>query len=93
MPDTLTPNFSFTKPEVGGSDETWGNKLNANWDKADGLLRGGTDKIQIKSGTHVYEFRVTAAGLMEVYYNAVKIAELTTAGKLRVKDDVEAFAF
>lgn len=32
MADTITAGPAFTKPEVGGSESTWGNKTNANWD-------------------------------------------------------------
>lgn len=38
MADAITPNYQFTKPEVGASDNSWGDKLNANWDKVDNLL-------------------------------------------------------
>lgn len=38
MPDVLTTKYKFTEPEVGGSDDTWGDKLNANWAKIDDLL-------------------------------------------------------
>lgn len=38
MADGQTTNYQFVLPEVDGSDDTWGDKLNQNWTEADGVL-------------------------------------------------------
>lgn len=38
MADSYTPNLGLVKPEIGSSDEDWGDKLNANADKLDALF-------------------------------------------------------
>lgn len=39
MVDLVTPKLGLVKPEVGASRDSWGGKLNSNWDKVDNLLQ------------------------------------------------------
>ncbi len=53
MADSNTTNYSFVMPEVGASQDTWGEKLNDNWADVDGLLGGDEPVlgIDINSGS------------------------------------------
>ena len=43
MSDTLTVNYGWTKPDIGASDDTWGDKWNANLDGIDAQIRTVAD--------------------------------------------------
>lgn len=49
MADTVTPNYNLTKPEVGGSNDTWGDKLNANMDAIDTAMKAIDDAVANKA--------------------------------------------
>lgn len=49
MADTYTAVFSFTKPDVGGSRDAWGNKWNDNLDALDVVLDNHADAIALRA--------------------------------------------
>lgn len=51
MADTLTTDYEYTEPEVGGSTDSWGTKLNANWEMLDQMLASGFTPPGTPDGT------------------------------------------
>jgi microcystin-dependent protein len=49
MPDTFTTNLNLTKPEVGSSADTWGNKLNADLDIVDALFNATGTNVVVRT--------------------------------------------
>lgn len=55
MADTFSANFNFILPEIGGSPDTWGDKLNQNFSELDAIMRRllPVGMITMWSGTEV----------------------------------------
>jgi len=53
MPDTITPKLGMVKPEIGGSADSWGNKLNGNFDKIDAKAVLNTDQWTLELGDNL----------------------------------------
>lgn len=73
-----TTNYSFEKPTVGGSEDTWGADLNDNWDSLDAKLierSSATGSAKLPTGTTAQRDGTPAAGWTR--YN-------TTTGTLEV---------
>lgn len=90
MADGSTTNLSFTLPEVGFSDDTWGTKLNANWSQLDGYFSGAGGTIAHERGG--LEANVSAySGLLKITGGVTSAVTVTTAGEALL-DDADASA-
>jgi hypothetical protein len=74
MADSFTTNLNLTKPEVGASTDTWGEKLNDNFDILDGALLNPA--VSTDAGA-------AAGPIVELYRDSASPAALDALGQLK----------
>ena len=91
MADTTTTNYAFTKPEVGASSDTWGTKLNTNWDDLDADLATLAVKANNLSDLSSAVTALTNLGLTSTAAELNILDGVTsTAAELNILDGVTA---
>lgn len=88
MADTTTTTYGFTKPEVGASEDTWGDKLNDNFDEIDDCFDGTT---AIAPNLSTLKIGGTAVTATAAELNLLDGVTATTA-ELNILDGVTATA-
>jgi hypothetical protein len=78
MADSTTTTYGLTKPEVGASEDTWGTKLNTNFDSIDDLF-DGTTAIKPNLSTGLWKVGGTAITATAAELNLLDGVTATTA--------------
>lgn len=87
MADTVTSNYNLVKPEVGSSTDTWGTKLNENFDAIDSQMKANATAASAAQTT-ANAALPKAGGTMTGYLtlNGTPTAELHAATKKYTDD-------
>lgn len=89
MADSTTPNLGLVKPEVGASDDTWGDKTNNNWDKVDSLVATKTENSAKADKTYVDSQNAAQDAVIATKANT---ADVSTALAAKASLDSPAFS-
>ena len=76
MADTVTTKHAFVKPEVNASDDTWGDKLNADWDSLDAILNKQATAAEVI--TQAVDRAPTAVSLGALWKKGANVAAAAT---------------
>ena len=102
MADTITPKLGLTKPEIGASHDTWGNKLNTNFDILDlktirstaqwSMTLGDDDPVSVAGHFVITRFGNNTLKIDDPLIINRQTGEIIIANKLTVNGEITSTA-